>query len=441
MLRRAWPARQRAAQRHRDDRGRTAGCCGSTATSCSRRCSRRADADDRARPHHAGRGVVDVPPARAPRSSTIPRWAERVSIDGTTVVLVVSAGYPGKRRIYDRMAELGRAFVDRGRGRSLVGGARRRRRRRGLAPGADHRRCRRGRRRGRRRAARGRDPAGRCAHVLGGQRARGGAGRRRRWACPATRRRPSTPRGASSARARRPARLGLPTPRSQRVQSLDELFAAAAEIGFPAVVKPEFGASAMGCVRVDDFESLPEHLLARPRGASGPEHDVDLPRRQRPPARGVPRRRRVRRRPRDARRRVRVLSVSQNWPTAEPSFQETGLHCPPDHGAEARPPTRRAQRRRRSKRSASRAACSTSRASAPAKGPRIVEVNARMGGGRIHQIVRGGVGGRPDRGALARRPRRCPSSSRRAGSRAAPSSTDRLRACDGTPGGAPVHAS
>jgi hypothetical protein len=25
------------------------------------------------------------------------------------------------------------------------------------------------------------------------------------------------------------------------------------------------------------------------------------------------------------------LSVSQNWPTAEPSFQETGLHLPPDH--------------------------------------------------------------------------------------------------------------
>ena len=53
------------------------------------------------------------------------------------------------------------------------------------------------------------------------------------------------------------ARLGLPTPAAQRVRSLDELFAAAADVGFPAVVKPEFGASAMGCVRVDGFESLP----------------------------------------------------------------------------------------------------------------------------------------------------------------------------------------
>ena len=53
------------------------------------------------------------------------------------------------------------------------------------------------------------------------------------------------------------AELGLPTPPARRVRSLDELYAAAAEIGFPAVVKPEFGASAVGCVRVDDFESLP----------------------------------------------------------------------------------------------------------------------------------------------------------------------------------------
>ena len=39
--------------------------------------------------------------------------------------------------------------------------------------------------------------------------------------------------------------------------SLDELYAAAADIGFPAVVKPEFGASAVGCVRIDSFPVLP----------------------------------------------------------------------------------------------------------------------------------------------------------------------------------------
>ena len=69
------------------------------------------------------------------------------------------------------------------------------------------------------------------------------------------------------------ARLGLPTPRAQRVQSLDELFAAAEQIGFPAVVKPEFGAKAMGCVRVDDFETLPS-IYSLVRDVVRPEHDV-----------------------------------------------------------------------------------------------------------------------------------------------------------------------
>jgi biotin carboxylase len=131
------------------------------------------------------------------------------------------------------------------------------------------------------------------------------------------------------------AHAGLPTPRSRRVGSLDELFGAAAEIGFPSVVKPEFGASAVGTVRVDSFESLPDiywlvckelerqdldfragNDLLLEEYLDGVEFDVDL-----------------------------VLedgecvfsSVSQNWPTAEPSFQETGLHCPPDHGATCTP--------------------------------------------------------------------------------------------------------
>ena len=42
------------------------------------------------------------------------------------------------------------------------------------------------------------------------------------------------------------------------MRSLDELFAAAPYVGFPAVVRPEFGASAMGCVRVDALEELPK---------------------------------------------------------------------------------------------------------------------------------------------------------------------------------------
>ena len=181
------------------------------------------------------------------------------------------------------------------------------------------------------------------------------------------------------------ARLGLPTPKAQRVRSLDELFAAAADIGFPAVVKPEFGASAMGCVKIDDFESLsgvyklvraivtPEQDeifragrdLLLEQYLDGVEFDVDL-----------------------------ILqdgacvfsSVSQNWPTAEPSFQETGLHLPPDHSKKA-------------VRGLVELSVQTVQAfgfrrgvlhvegKCTSRGPRLIEVNARMGGARIHQMV------------------------------------------------------
>ena len=181
------------------------------------------------------------------------------------------------------------------------------------------------------------------------------------------------------------ARAGLPTPRSQRVRSLDELFAAAEAIGFPSVVKPEFGASAVGCVRIDSFESLPGvYKIVRSELATtdvvdlragndllleeyldGVEFDVDL-----------------------------VLhdgecvfsSVSQNWPTAEPSFQETGLHCPPDHGAK---PVRRLVQLCVETVQAFGFRCGVLHVEGKctSRGPRIVEVNARMGGGRIHQIV------------------------------------------------------
>jgi biotin carboxylase len=181
------------------------------------------------------------------------------------------------------------------------------------------------------------------------------------------------------------ARLGLPTPRARRVRSLDELFAAAAYVGFPAVVKPEFGAGAAGCVRVDDAESLPGvYSLVRrivdpeldvifragndlllEEYLDGVEFDVDLVLQD---------------------GKCVFASVSQNWPTAEPSFQETGLHCPPDHD-------------RRDVRRLVRHVVETVRAfgltqgvlhvegKCTSNGPRIVEVNARMGGARVHEFV------------------------------------------------------
>src|SRR5262249_47678355 len=83
---------------------------------------------------------------------------------------------------------------------------------------------------------------------------------------------------------------------------------------------------------------------------------------------------------------VAFTSVSQQSPTAEPAFQETGLHCPPDHGS--RHVRRLVDLSVRTVQAFGflrgvmhvEGKCTT-------KGPRIVEVNARMGGGRIHQIV------------------------------------------------------
>ena len=182
------------------------------------------------------------------------------------------------------------------------------------------------------------------------------------------------------------ARLGLPTPRAVRVRSLDELYAAAADLGFPAVVKPEFGAAQMGCVRVDDFATLPS-IYRLVRGAStadtdgifrtgndllleeyldGVEFDVDLVMED---------------------GECVFSSASQNWPTAEPSFQEQGLHCPPDHN-------RRAVRRvitfsiEAAQAFGLRTGVLHIEAKATSRGPRIVEINARMGGGRIYEMVR-----------------------------------------------------
>jgi len=181
------------------------------------------------------------------------------------------------------------------------------------------------------------------------------------------------------------ARCGLPTPKAQRVRSLDELFAAAAEVGFPAVVKPEFGAEAMGCVRVDGFESLPG-VYKLIRGVVTPEYntifragsdllleqyldgvefDVDLVLQD---------------------GECVFASVSQNWPTAEPSFQETGLHLPPDHDKKAVAGLVDLSVRTVQSFGFRRGVLHVE-GKCTRSGPRVVEVNSRMGGGRIHQMV------------------------------------------------------
>jgi biotin carboxylase len=183
----------------------------------------------------------------------------------------------------------------------------------------------------------------------------------------------------------RSEQAGLPTPRSARVTSLDELYAAAAEIGFPSVIKPEFGAEAIGCLRVDSVESFPDiypavrkelegrddldlrvgNDLLLEEYLDGVEFDIDL-----------------------------VLedgecvfsSVSQNWPTAEPAFLEAGLHCPPDHSSEEVGQLVDLSTRTVQAFGFERGVLHVE-GKCTSKGPRIVEVNARLAGGRIDQVV------------------------------------------------------
>ena len=308
----------------------------------------------------------------------------RAVIAGSPTVVVVGAGYQGKRRYYERLAKLGarlviveepghwsQALTDEIAGTRWVG-----------TPFSG-------------------DPDVDAAAILGalersGVRADGVLTFWEDSACEAARVAEALglpgnpPQAVDAARSKvrtreLSARLGLPTPKAQRVRSLDELFAAAGDIGFPAVVKPEFGAEAMGCVRVNGFESLPgvyklvkavvtpEHNTIFRAGSDllleqyldGVEFDVDLVMRD---------------------GECVFSSVSQNWPTAEPAFQETGLHIPPDHDKKAvRELVELSVRTVQA--FGFRCGVLQVEGKCTSHGPRVVEVNSRMGGTRIHQMV------------------------------------------------------
>ena len=232
------------------------------------------------------------------------------------------------------------------------------------------------------------------------------------------------------------ASLGLPTPRAQRVRSLDELFAAADHVGFPAVVKPEFGASAVGCVRVDQLEDLPK-VYTLVRDVVSPEHneifrsgndllleeyldgvefDVDLVMQD---------------------GKCVFSSVSQNWPTAEPSFQETGLHCPPDH-------SRRAVGRlvdlavRTVQVFGFRRGVLHVEGKCTTHGPRIIEVNAALGRRSDPSGRRDGVGRRSHRGGTAELPGSAADTGAEPSTSLCRCRRDPARTRDGSPGGPPL---
>ena len=173
LLRGAGPARQRAQERDRDDRGAEHAPAPGRRRVAGRAPDRAGDAVG-ARPLQRARAILGPGAAHAARRR--PRL-ER-GVNGATVV-VVSAGYEGKRRAYVRMAELGAALVvvdEPGHwSESLVAD--------GVASDVASRFGRRRSRPRRRGGAGGTRPgggaAGRRADVLGGQRRRRRASRRR----------------------------------------------------------------------------------------------------------------------------------------------------------------------------------------------------------------------------------------------------------------------
>lgn len=138
---------------------------------------------------------------------------------------------------------------------------------------------------------------------------------------------------------------GLPTPANALIEKAGDLAAAAAAVGFPAVIKPIAGAGSMGVVRVDSAEALATvyakvvrdlgravvtsgALVYAPESGTdeadastkafdavlmveayldGPEVDVDVVL---------------------CEGKAEYAEVTDNWPTIEPFFQEVGANCP-----------------------------------------------------------------------------------------------------------------
>ncbi|CAL5224156.1 g6793 [Coccomyxa viridis] len=197
-------------------------------------------------------------------------------------------------------------------------------------------------------------------------------------------------------------RAGLPTPANHLIRSTADVSKAAEVVGFPAVIKPISGAASEGVVRVDSLEQL-ERVYERERKKikakaidsnttaldegraeeerhkgraeltfmmeqylDGPEVDVDVVL--------------------NSEGDVAYGNVTDNWPTIEPYFNETGSNCPsilPMH-----------QQRELCQLSVAAVKCMgftvgvfhveckyTSQ-----NGPQLIEVNARMGGGPVYAM-------------------------------------------------------
>jgi carnosine synthase len=202
---------------------------------------------------------------------------------------------------------------------------------------------------------------------------------------------------------RKMAEENLPTPKNFLIESESQLKEASATVGYPAVIKPIYGAASIGVVRVDSYEDLERCYKkvtkdlssarivagalqqgdeeaeeeAQDKASSwirttimmeeyldGPEVDVDLVMSEGEAVYGA---------------------VTDNWPTVEPYFLETGSNAP------SILPTY--QQRELLDLSVKTVKCLGFtngvfhvESKYTSRGPRLIEVNCRMGGGPVRTM-------------------------------------------------------
>ncbi|KAF5841959.1 ATP-grasp domain-containing protein [Dunaliella salina] len=210
----------------------------------------------------------------------------------------------------------------------------------------------------------------------------------------------NTPESIDFARDKHKARelmqqAGLPTPKHHRITKAADVQVAADVVGFPAVIKPVSGAASIGVMRVDNLQQLNDayaRVSSDMRRAKvvagalsegdieeeeqgnagswldlyldGQEVDVDLVFDNGVPAYGA---------------------VTDNWPTVEPYFNETGSNCP-----SVLPGSEQQELCELAVRSVQALGLSMGvfhvELKQTSRGPRLIEINCRMGGGPVRDI-------------------------------------------------------
>lgn len=178
---------------------------------------------------------------------------------------------------------------------------------------------------------------------------------------------------------------GLPTPKNYLTKSIDDLDAAIEHVGFPAVLKPVYGAAAMGVVRVNNareaheaYEKIREIVIperddiyawgvdiAMEEYLVGDEVDIDVV-------------------VQDG--KILFQSITDNFPTQEPSFLATGSALPSKLRASDQGQLYELARGTMKALGLNEGVLHIEAKMTP-NGPRIIEVNNRMGGTYVHDWV------------------------------------------------------